>query len=252
MENSVYESMYHQEKTHWWFCARRAIVQEVLNQLFLPSKNPTLLEVGCGSGGNFDLLKNYGDLYGMEMSEKAIEYAKKNGFEKIRKGKLPKQIAFAKQEFDLILALDVIEHVEEDKESFHALYHSLKKNGFLVFTVPAYSFLWSSHDTMHHHKRRYTKKTLTNIIDPNQYSIEYLSYFQFFLFPLLCVDRMIFDKLSFLKSKNQNHSKKDPKEEIPSFLINRLFQMIFSFESRFIGKKHFPFGSSILGILKKL
>ncbi len=134
----------------------------------------------------------------------------------------------------MILALDVIEHVEEDKESFHALYHSLKKSGFLVFTVPAYSFLWSSHDTMHHHKRRYTKKTLTNIIDPNQYSIEYLSYFQFFLFPLLCVDRMIFDKLSFLKSKNQNHSKKDPKEEIPSFLINRLFQMIFSFESRFI------------------
>ncbi len=248
MEHYLYSQMYAIEKKHWWYCGRRHIIDSFLSKIMpcTPTKTSKVLEIGCGTGGNSEILNQYGETYGMEVFDEAIEYSKKNKFKHVKKGKLPSEIPFLKNYFDLIVALDVIEHVREDSQSLKALSEFLKPNGYLVITVPAYQFLWGKHDKERHHMRRYTKKKLINIIDTKQYIIEYISYFQFFLFPLLLIKRLFIDKLKIVKGKQVAQS-----DIVPPLWTNALFKQIFFFESKILRRFSFPYGSSIICLIRK-
>ena len=156
MDADQYKLMNSLEENHWWFVSRRKIIDQVLAKFV--SKGD-VLEVGCGSGGNFSLLAKYGSIDASELNQEAIENARnKNIANSIKCNSLPEEEPFEGKKYDLVAMFDVLEHIDEDKKVIALLKNKLKDEGKLVLTVPAIKFLWSKHDEECHHKRRYNKK----------------------------------------------------------------------------------------------
>jgi SAM-dependent methyltransferase len=242
MENELFEEMYKVESEHWWFVARRKIVESIIKSLKL-DKNASILDAGCGNGDNLLFLSKYGDVVAMERDINALEKAASRGVGKVLQGELPGNIhADISKENDLLVFLDVLEHIEDDASSLKILSKYIKDDGSLVLTVPAYQFLWTKHDEQHHHKRRYTVNRLRQLMESNGWKVSYISYFNTLLFPLALLDRI---KEKILPSKESEGL------NMPPDLINKFFEKIFSFESRLLGRIVFPFGLSILVIANK-
>ena len=136
MEVEIYHKTAAFEKIHWWFIGRRRIVEGILKNLPLPT-NPKILEVGCGTGGNLSLLARYGRVFGLEMDELARRYAMNQHDRPILAGSLLQEIPFRSGVFDLIVAMDVLEHIDEDSLSVEKLFDIQKQGGYLLITVPA-------------------------------------------------------------------------------------------------------------------
>lgn len=156
---SWYSEMFANEDRHWWFCARRKMVKKILDSFFqIADQNAParILEIGCGTGGNLELLSTYGAMYAVEPNTEAREMANSRNVCLVRPGSLPDDIAF-EEKFDLICALDVLEYVDDDLAAIQAIHNLLTPNGKLLLAVPAYMFLWSYHDIAVENKRRYSK-----------------------------------------------------------------------------------------------
>jgi SAM-dependent methyltransferase len=136
--------------------------------------------------------------------------------------------------------MDVLEHIKDDKNALEKIVRALKPNGSLIITVPACMFLWSKFDEMgdYPHVRRYSKKTLLDLLGTQKLNIEKISYYNFFLLPLMFATRRV---------------SKAPKSqlEIPNKLLNRILQTIFSSEKYIASKLNFPIGASLVAICKK-
>ena len=139
MDAQMYQTMMALEEKYWWFVARRSILEKVIKQLTLP-ESAEIFEAGCGTGGNLAMLARHGKVYGMELNDTARIYASKLQLAQIQPGCLPNEIPFPDKQFDLIVLLDVLEHVEEDAKSLQALTNKLKPSGWLLITVPAVSY----------------------------------------------------------------------------------------------------------------
>jgi len=236
MEDSVYKDMIDQEQHHWWFKARKEILQSHMNNLNLP-KNAKILEIGCGTGGNIKMLQKYGKVKAIEMDTFALNYALNTGVE-IKQGSLPHHFPF-NEKFDLICMFDVLEHIEEDLKTLEVIQKYLNPLGVLFITVPAYQWLYGSHDRMLHHKRRYNKKSLQTILHKSKFKIQYFSFFNTFLFPFVLVSRI----LDILKKSNQSIG-----YSIPNKILNKFFYTIFRSENKFLKFISFPYGTSLLVI----
>ena len=240
MEPSLYPQMAALENKHWWFSARRTIVNYFLSQLNLPT-NTKILEAGCGTGGNLSLLAQYGQVFAIESNEVAREFASKNRGVEVKAGTLPDNIPFQSEKFDLIVLLDVLEHLEEDARSLQALSKQLKIGGYLLVTVPALPFLWGQHDEKHHHYRRYVKTGLHQLVKNTGFKIIKLSYFNFFIFPMVLLIRLL-----------HRFSKKEQDELIlPPSWLNWLLKKIFASERYFINRMSLPIGVSLILIAQK-
>jgi len=143
---------------HWWYRGRRRVIRSELDRLPLPA-GPRLLDAGCGSGRTLKELRDYGEVYGIELDAGAAELARSRGHGEVRTGRL-EQLPWEDGFFDLITCLDVIEHTPDDRLALQELRRVCKRGGFLVVTVPAYQALWSMHDVVNHHYRRYTRDAL--------------------------------------------------------------------------------------------
>lgn len=240
MEEKIYRDMAEQQKKHWWFRARREILNSILNR-FVSSDRNKILEVGCGTGGNLLMLKNYGDVFAMELDNSASEYAKNETGIDVRNGWLPDNIPY-KTGFDIICMFDVLEHIQKDRNALEKITNILNHKGILIITVPAYSWLYGTHDKILHHYRRYTLKKLLNITSCLELTVLKYSYFNTLLFPLVILTRL-FDKL--------NRSKSSVGYEIPYSIINQLLYKIFSMEKKILSKAYLPFGSSIILVMQK-
>ncbi len=241
MKEAIYHKMAEVEGSHWWFAGRRRIVADVLARLGLPAQ-ARILEVGCGSGGNFALLSRYGSLYATDSDENALAYARQAGRAIVEPGRLPADIPFADQSFDLILLLDVLEHVEEDEQSLRFLHERLAPGGRLLVTVPAYRCLWSAHDDFHQHKRRYTRGELQRKSLAAGFRVRKLSYFNTCLFPVVAVFRL-------LERLFPGRAEKDL--DIPPSLLNRVLTAIFSGERFLLRGLNLPFGVSLILVGEK-
>ncbi len=242
MENELFDEMYKVETQHWWFVARRKIIASVIDDLNLGS-NPRIMDAGCGNGDNLEFLSKYGELVAIEREDNALARAKSRQIGKVVKGELPDKFpSDINKENDLIVLLDVLEHIDDDEKSLSMLKNWAKNDATLLITVPAYQFLWTKHDELHHHKRRYTAGQLKKIIENNGWKVNYISYFNSFLFPLAFLTR--------LKDKVFPPSKIDGLS-VPNRIINLLFEKIFSLEACIIGRCSFPFGLSIIVVAEK-
>jgi SAM-dependent methyltransferase len=147
------------EDRHWWFVARRRILDRLIARRIEPKSDCRVLEAGCGTGGNLSM-RSFEHAAAFEPDAAARALATAKSMVEVRDGALPDRVPFPRNSFDLVAMLDVLEHVDDDLGSLRAVAERLAPGGRLVLTVPAYRFLWSRHDEFHHHKRRYRKDAL--------------------------------------------------------------------------------------------
>ena len=240
MERNVYVRQYNQNRNHWWFEGRKLILSRILNKYI--SKKKIILDYGCGVGINLDMLSKFGKVFYYDKSKLAINYVKKKFSNKNYFININELLKY-KKKFDLIVATDVIEHIKKDEKEIIKITHLLKKDGYILITVPAFQSLYSSKDISLKHFRRYNKETLHNLL--NKYFIEIkFTYFNFILFLPISV-LILFFKITKIKFINRVEKK-------PNFFINKLAFYLFAFESFFINKIKFPFGISLLFFGKKI
>jgi len=240
MDKTHFHTIEKNASSHWWYQGRQRILSQILHSFPLP-KNSQILEMGCATGENLEWLKDFGHLTGIEPDSWAVMKAKQKKIGHIYMGSLPNNMPNISETFDLVTLLDVLEHIDNDMLALKVLKKWLKPNGYMLITVPAYSFLWSSLDEINHHKRRYTRNQLHDCLTQNGYSVEYISYFNTFLFPLIYTFRLIDRFLGNSKHSDVNVSR----------VGNYILETIFSLEHRWIPQKIFYFGVSLAAVVKK-
>lgn len=243
MKPEAYREIAAQENRHWWFLARRKIIDSIIGGLALPPSS-SILEIGAGTGGNLAMLSRYGNVWAAEMDDYARGFAKEqsSGQIPIEYGMCPDQIPFEDVKFDLICMFDVLEHVEQDVETLNVLRDRLADNGKLLITVPAYQWLWSGHDEFLHHKRRYTKRAMIRKLQNAGFDIERATYFNSLLLPLAALVR--------LKDRMLNRQV-DSVNDLPSQPLNASLAAVFGSERALLNLFNLPAGVSLLAIAKR-
>jgi SAM-dependent methyltransferase len=242
MEIKAYLEMAELEERHWWFSARRDILFNQLKLLGLPV-DAQILEVGCGTGGNLDMLSNFGTVCGLETSEIARAFAMKktgSGVD-IRDGTLPSTVPDFGRKFDLICLFDVLEHIDDDLGTLRALACLAKPGGRLIISVPAHQWLWSRHDEFLHHQRRYSKASLIDVVNSAGLRLDRVTYFNMWLFPASVLARG-FDKI--------RGARRATGANLPPGLINGIMRAIFASERYLLGRSRLPFGLSLLCVAR--
>lgn len=225
--------------SHWWFQARSVIVKSLLD-VYLKVKKLKWLDIGAGYGSMLEAIQSFTDeLDVIEPYKEARIYLEKN-FEinRVFSFNFPEQIP--EEKYSVVSMFDVLEHIEDDIKALRIINEEvLEKDGYLILTVPAYNWLWSSHDELSGHFRRYTRKDLMTKLNKTGFKIIKATYFNTLLFPVAVISRVI---LKFKKGQTDL-------KMMPSF-INSIFFRIFSLESLFLKRINFPFGLSIFIIAK--
>lgn len=244
MQEVVYHTNYKFEDTYWWFTARSEVVRHVIKKICKLENNSTILDVGCGTGGFArDMMKDGYEVIGLDTSEIALQYAEMRGIKKLYNSTLDK-FNPENENIDAITILDVIEHIEDDKAVINDLANTLKSGKWLIATVPAYQWLWSKHDEIHMHYRRYKKSEFKKMFKDAGFEVKFASYYNTFLFLPAVLKRFV-DKLTGAEKKQT-----EPVEKV-SPNMNKTFDTIFKSEKKFLPDVKFPFGLSILLIAKK-
>ncbi len=246
MHEDVYRDMFDVEDRHWWYSGKQRIVRNLLARYLAPRANgekQRVADLGCGCGIMlWHLSKDY-EVRGVDGSPQAIEFCKQRGVT-VAHGQLPGPIGLPEKEFDAVLLLDVIEHLEQDKESVKSAAELLKPGGIMIITVPAYQWLWSKWDTHHHHYRRYNRSMLKAAMDHPSLKLELISYYNTWLFPLAATARIAGNVLS-----------KDAKVgpiKVPMAPVNATFREIFASERALIGRVPLPFGLSLVAVARRI
>lgn len=245
MDSAYYYQYYEQERAHWWFKIRGQIIRDQLELLDLPS-NSKILNIGAATYKSTELLDNFGHVTSIEFDEDCCKFVREKLNKQIQEGSIL-DLKFENNYFDLVCAFDVIEHVEDDDTAIKEMQRVCKQDGILFITVPAFKFLWSKHDEINHHYRRYRLKELKKQVRRRSLKIMYSSYFNTILFPFISLFRFylnIFKKNAETKSDFDNFDSKN--------LSNNVFAFLFNLERPLLKKRLcFPFGVSCLILCKK-
>ena len=165
MERVVYQQMAELDDRHWWYRARRRVIADLIQREAQPPANAQVLEIGCGTGHNLAMLGGFGHIEGLELDEEARAISERRLGRKVMSSPLPELAGVPNGHYDLIGAFDVIEHIDDDRGALASIATKLKPEGRFVMTVPAHQWMWSAHDVVNHHKRRYSKASLKALID---------------------------------------------------------------------------------------
>lgn len=242
MDPSLYPRMAEVEDHHWWFAARRQICDQLLRRCELPP-DASILEPGCGTGGNFPWLARHGKLFAMDSDDSALAFAAVRNNAELARGALPDHIPFGTASFDLAVMTDVLEHLDAPVAALRAIRARLKPSGFLLLTVPALPRLWSEHDLTHHHRRRYRSGELRGTILNAGFTITYLSYYNFILLPAIALARTV-----SRAARGSNRGEHDL--SMPPALVNRILFYLFSSERHVIGRLRAPLGVSLIALAR--
>jgi SAM-dependent methyltransferase len=238
MERVVYDRMAELDERHWWYRARRGVISALIEREALPPKDGKLLEVGCGTGHNLPMLSAFGMVDAIEIDEAARALAEKRLGRPIHGSRLPELPGIAEGHYDLIGAFDDIEHVDDDHAAVASLAKRLKPGGKLVVTVPAHQWMWSAHDVVNHHRRRYSKAGLKALIDGSPLRLEKIGYLNSLLFPLAAAAR--------LAGKAAGKDSSD--DTLPPGPVNWAFEKIFGLERHLVGRLPLPPGLSLFAV----
>lgn len=238
MEAEVYERMARMETRHWWFRGRRRILRHLLKRFTTPERPVRILEAGCGTGGNLEMLSAFGEVKAFEPEASARIHARRPGCE-VQEGRLPVDHPFAGERFDWIVLADVLEHVEADGASLKALGSCLAEGGNLLLTVPACPFLWSRHDQLHRHYRRYRKADLRALLEDAGLEIRLLHYYNFWFFPVVALVRLL---------RRGSEGDRSDESHLPPAPLNRLAEAVFAGERHFLLRTGFPVGISLVAV----
>jgi SAM-dependent methyltransferase len=239
MERIVYDRMAELDSRHWWYRARREILARVIERYARPPEGARILEIGCGTGHNLDMLGRFGTVDAVEMDDAAREVASARLGRPAKMAMLPGLEGVDRGVYDLVALLDVLEHVEEDRASLASIAERLKPGGRILLTVPAHPWMWSAHDVVNHHKRRYTKNGFRETLEAAGLRIELLSYFNSLLFPLAAAARLA----------GRVTGKEDSDDTLPPAPLNKAFEFLFGLERYAIGRMPFSPGVSLVAVV---
>lgn len=241
METAVYQEMARLEGQHWWFVGRRRILTQAIERMSLSSR-AQILEAGSGTGGNLAMLGQFGQVTGFDPSEIARSFASSRCDFPVLDGALPFDLPFERKTFELVAALDVLEHLDDDQASLTELSHLLRPGGFMLLTVPAFPLLWGAHDEAHHHRRRYRRNTLLELVEQAGLRPIHVGHFNSILFLPAAVVRL---------TKRALKRDTPDMQSVPWAPINGLLTWLFSFERHFVRDVSIPFGLSLIAIAQK-
>jgi len=236
------------ERTHWWFIIRQKIIMQALKRSVPLNKNTPLkiLNIGAAGGASSKWLATFGNVVSVEYDLFFLEYLINQNIP-VTQASIT-SLPFENGDFDLVCAFDVIEHVEDHHKAVQEMLRVCKPDGNICITVPAFNSLWGNHDEINGHYRRYTKKTFKEVI-LTQVPVKYIysSYFNTILF----IPLFLFRKINKLSSKKQNINNSDFANFTTHKFLNKLLKVIFGTEFFLLKWMRFPFGISLLTILKK-
>ena len=238
MERVVYEAMAEHDERHWWYRARREVVAALIRHKVFPPKGAKLLEIGCGTGHNLAMLGEFGTVDALEVDEVARRLAEERLGRSVLSEPLPELAGIPDNLYDLVAALDVIEHIPDDTAALEGISRVLKRGGKLVMTVPAHQWMWSAHDVVNHHQRRYSKRSLKRLIEESPLRLEAIGYLNSLLFPVAVAQRVA-SKLT---------GKEDANLAPPAEPINQALERVFAAERRVIGRVPLPPGLSLFAV----
>ena len=244
MQQHTYAIMDEVEGSHWWFVGRRAILESFLRSIVekLSSPRPALriLDVGCGTGANIEMLSQYGEAEGVDVSDDALEFCRRKGL-KVQKG-LAETLPYDDEAFDLTTALDVIEHLDDDVAGLKEMFRVTRKGGYSLIFVPAFMWLWGVQDDISNHRIRYTKDQIVDRLKTAGYTVERATYANWTFFTPILAGRTIM-KLTGIKPESENN--------ITISGLNGVFGKLFGAERFWLRNFNFPLGVSIVVVAKK-
>jgi SAM-dependent methyltransferase len=232
------------EEHHWWFVGRRAVIDALLDRLPLVGGSE-VLEAGCGTGGNLFMLERRGRVSAFEPSVVARDIAARkleHASVVVVDGELPDRLPFEAGSFDLVVALDVLEHIERDQEALVSLVSMAKPGGYILVTVPAHPILWGAHDRRLHHIRRYRWRELKGICAATGCELRFITAFNTILSPLAVTLRLL-ERIAPISFGNQ--------ERMPPSPVNRILGWLFAFEGPIVRRMRLPFGVSYAALLQR-
>jgi len=238
MERAAYRQMAELDQRHWWYRARRDILADLIRRVVDPPAGASILEVGCGTGHNFDMLGRFGHVDAIELDEDSRSLAEQRLGRAIATSPLPELAGVPDRHYDLIAALDVIEHIDEDAAAVAAIAGKLKPGGKFIMTVPAHPWMWSAHDAVNHHKRRYSKRALRQLIQGSPLRLDKIGYFNSLLFPVAIAERLA----SKLRGKNTGDL------ALPPAPLNAALERVFAAERHLVGRVPLPPGLSLFAV----
>ena len=223
-----------EDREHWWFRGRLAVILAVLDRR-LPRRRLRLVELGCGSGGVLAALGRYGETIGVEVDDVLRGIAVARGLN-VLAGALPDRLPVDPGSADVVLLLDVLEHLEADQAALEAARKLLAPGGLLVVTVPAYRWLWSAHDVVLGHRRRYTRAELRGLVTRAGFTLDRVTYFNTLLLPAIAAARLA----------RRLEGRKGHDLQRPRTALNSVLTRVFAAERHAVSRVDLPFGGSVL------
>ncbi|HVQ55317.1 MAG TPA: class I SAM-dependent methyltransferase [Pyrinomonadaceae bacterium] len=269
MQQHTYAIMDRVEDTHWWFVGRRAILETFLRSVVqnvtppsrrLSGQSPAddvtagrrpdsrqdagvtirILDVGCGTGANLEMLSQFGLAEGVDVSDEALEFCRKKGLT-VQEG-LAETLPYPDETFDITTALDVVEHLDDDIVGLKEMHRVTKTGGYSLIFVPAFMWLWGVQDDISHHRIRYTRKQIVERLEKAGFTVERATYANFTFFVPVLGGR-VFMRATGIKPASENN--------INISALNGVFGKVFSAERVWLKNHNFPFGVSIVVVARK-
>jgi SAM-dependent methyltransferase len=243
MQQHTYPIMYEVEGKHWWFVGRRKIISGFVAQICreIGKPHPRILDVGCGTGANIQLLSEFGVAEGVDVSSEALDFCRARGLSRVRQG-AAEALPYEDASFDLVTGLDVVEHLDDDVAGLKEMRRVLRPRGRALLFVPAFMFLWGVQDDISHHRRRYTLSDLERRVAEAGLTLERATYANITFFLPILIGRMIM-RLTGLKPASENN--------ITIGALNGLLGWILGAESWWLRRMNFPFGVSIVCVAER-
>jgi SAM-dependent methyltransferase len=244
MQQHTYSIMYQVEGTHWWFVGRRRIIRSFIERICADLKldRPRILDIGCGTGANLEMLAEFGETEGVDVSPDALAFCRERGLQNVRQGEA-EHLPYDDGSFDLVTALDVVEHLDDDVGGLSEMRRVLRPGGRALLFVPALMFLWGVQDDVSHHRRRYTRAGLKRVVKAAGFAVESATYANITFFAPILVGRLLL-RITGYKLESENN--------INVGMLNGLMGSVLGAESSILRHANLPFGVSAICVARRI
>lgn len=247
MQQHTYAIMRRVEASHWWFVGRRRIIRSFVARLFPDlhanaEKQARILDVGCGTGANLEMLSEFGVAEGVDVSPEALSFCQGRGLENVKLG-AAEALPYDDNSFDLVTGLDVVEHLDDDLAGLKEMRRVLRPGGRTVLFVPAFMFLWGVQDDISNHRRRYTLKELKQVVTEAGFEVERATYVNISFFTPILLGRLLM-RATGLRPESENN--------ITVGFLNGALGKFFAAERGPLRYLNFPFGVSIICVARRV
>jgi SAM-dependent methyltransferase len=253
MQQHTYAIMRRVEESHWWFVGRRQIIRSFLERICRDLKatrggnDPrgsalNILDVGCGTGANLEMLSEFGEAEGVDLSAEALSFCQARGLQNVKQGEA-EALPYEDNSFDLVTGLDVVEHLDDDLAGLQEMRRVLRPGGRALLFVPAFMFLWGVQDDVSNHRRRYTLGGLKQVVTQAGFEVERGTYVNLSFFAPILFGRLLMRATGFRPASENN---------LTIGALNGLLGRLLGAESSILRHMNFPFGVSAICVARRV